>query len=83
MLYVRKLKRAFQEMSRQDIEEHHDERIKEMMIYVKEHSPYYRKALRGSPVPTVADLPPIDKAFMMENFNEINTVGLTKHDYSR
>lgn len=80
LMNVRKLKKQFSEMSREDLEKHHEDRLKELLVYVQEHSPYYRKALRGIPEPTFDDLPPMDKAKMMENFVDVNTVGLTKEE---
>ena len=50
------------------------ERLTQLVGYAREHSPYYREALAGyDPEVGVASLPVLDRAAMMERFDDVVT----------
>ena len=49
-------------------------RLRRHLRYVAEHSPLYRGMKKFSSYPV------IDKAFMMEHFHRLNTVGITREE---
>lgn len=55
--------------TRADIKKHQTKRLQKQLEYMKIHSPYFAK--HG-----VRSLKKMDKAFMMEHFEELNTVGI-------
>lgn len=57
--------------TRRQIEKYQIKRLKKQLKYMQEHSPYF--AEHG-----VKHLPKMNKAFMMEHFDELNTVGVKK-----
>src|SRR5919198_3065577 len=74
---ARKLARAQAERERwprERFEALQRERLTQLVGYAREHSPYYREALaRYDPEVGVASLPVLDKATMMERFDDVVT----------
>lgn len=58
--------------SRKQLERWQSRRLLAHLDYVAEHSPVYRGKKR------LEEFPVIDKTFMMEQFNELNTVGIDR-----
>jgi putative adenylate-forming enzyme len=67
----------------QDIQKYQLKQLQSLLEYSKKHSPYYRQTLDDLVLTSLADikkLPIINKNIMMENFDDLNTVGLRKDD---
>ena len=60
--------------TREDLEKYQQKILARQLSFIRTNSPYFRK-LRFS---SVEDLPVMDKQFMMEHFNELNTVGVDR-----
>jgi len=59
--------------TRRDVEDYQQGRLKKHISWIKRHSPFYAKHLQD---PRAR----VDKAIMMENFDELNTAGLNKNE---
>lgn len=62
--------------NRDALEAYQKKHIKKQLDYVASKSPFY-KGYTGKPL---SDYPIMDKKIMMENFNELNTVGIDKEE---
>lgn len=65
--------------SRQSLETWQEKMIQKHLHFLSKHSRYYRNLL--STIPSKKQwrkLPVMDKSLMMENFNDLNTVGISK-----
>src|SRR5262245_16835090 len=56
------------------------ERLRRLLRHANEHSPFYRRRLRGLDLNRcrLADVPPLTKADMMEHFDELVTDRLVR-----
>jgi len=66
--------------SRAAIERHQRRRLARQMRFLRSHSPYFSGLMAGENSPQWANLPLMDKATMMANFDELNTVGLVRDE---
>ena len=66
--------------SRAAIEHHQRRRLARHMRFLRSHSPYFSRLMAGEDPPQWADLPLMNKATMMANFDELNTVGLARDE---
>lgn len=60
--------------SREDVEKYQKKMIDKHLKFIKEKSPYFKKMEFNC----LEDLPFMDKKVMMNNFNELNTVGINR-----
>lgn len=72
-LYLRKRFKA-----RQDLQAWQEERILRHLSWVRDHSPFYRELWNNRPLEEWRQFPLISKGPMMENFDRLNTVGVSK-----
>jgi putative adenylate-forming enzyme len=77
--YVYQLRRRFYGWSRERLISHQKQRIAQVLSYAEKHSPYYRSVL-GSKKTEFAHISVMDKAAMMDFFDDINTVGLKRDE---
>ncbi|MCK5773022.1 MAG: hypothetical protein KAH57_04480 [Thermoplasmata archaeon] len=83
MILVRKLRKNLYGMGREELIEHQEERTSKVLDHVKKSSPYYRDLLGEDKTIQLKDLPLMNKAVMMEDFNRINCCGLRSEDLFR
>ena len=57
-----------------------DERARRIVAYAAKHSPFYRQHWDGYDLADWVNLPTVDKAAMMANFDTFNTRGVTKDE---
>ena len=62
--------------NREDIVKYQDKMIKKQLEFMKNNSPYYKNINTDK----LDEIDIIDKKIMMDNFNEINTLGLDKEE---
>jgi len=55
-----------------------DEQVNKLLTYVMAHSSFYREYYKGLSLENWKELPIIDKTVMMDNFDILNTVGISK-----
>jgi putative adenylate-forming enzyme len=75
--YVHQLRRRFYRWNSNQLAAHHEKRLAHLLHYVRNHSPYYSRLLADRKL-SLADIPVMDKAIMMEHFDTINTAGLKR-----
>jgi len=66
--------------SRGDLALYHERKLKNLINFLKDNSPYYQEALKDSHTNSLAELPIINKKIMVSEFNRINTVGLDRDE---
>lgn len=74
--YLKTKHRNFE--TRDQLEEWQDKQVQRHLRWVKKNSSFYAKHWAGKDIADWRELPLVDKQVMMDNFNELNTVGLTK-----
>lgn len=62
------------------LRKHQEKRLTEILSQAQNNSPFYHKLLSGHNKLTLSAFPMMDKAAMMNHFDEINTVGLRKNE---
>ncbi|MBQ3441331.1 CoF synthetase [Candidatus Saccharibacteria bacterium] len=62
--------------SRKRLEKYQQKQIKKQLVFLEHHSPYFQK-FSGK---TFEELPYMNKKVMMDNFDRINTAGISKDD---
>lgn len=77
--YIYQLRRRFYHWNREELWRHQERRLKEILAYAQKNSPYYRAILKGGSL-SIAGVPVMDKATMMEHFDRINTAGLSRDE---
>lgn len=77
--YVYQLRRRFYHWSKERINVHQKQRLAEILHHAVNHSPYYG-SLPAAQKLEFAGFPIMNKAAMMEYFNEINTAGLKRDE---
>jgi putative adenylate-forming enzyme len=77
--HVYALRRRFYGWSKERLASHQAQRLGEVLRYARAHSPYYKGLLAGGE-PVFAAVPLMNKAVMMEHFDEINTAGLKRDE---
>jgi len=80
LLLTRRLNHHFYNWDEAALRRHQADRIARVLEYARQHSPYYRLLMSGQDELSLSSIPKIDKAGMMEHFNEINIAGLHKDD---
>ena len=60
--------------TKEKLQKYQERKIKKQLEYMKKNSPYYKDI----DVNKLEEIPIIDKKIMMDNFNEMNTVGLDR-----
>ncbi len=78
LLIVRKLKKQFYNWDSKTLKSHQEERVRKILSFARENSPYYKKLI--FPDSSLIDIPLMNKSVMMENFDTINTVGVKKDE---
>jgi putative adenylate-forming enzyme len=73
-----RLRRRFYDWDTATLHRHQAARVRRILAYARAHSPYYRRVL--PPGGDLASAPKMDKAEMMECFDEINTAGLDRDE---
>lgn len=65
-------------------------KLREMLIYAQQHSPYYRRSFAAAGITAaniksvpLSNFPTIDKAHFLEHFDEIVTVNVTQEELRR
>lgn len=76
LLLVPRLRWRFDRWSADRLLAHQEARVRSLIALLARRSPYYRD--RIAPDARLADVPTIDKATMMAEFDRINTVGLRR-----
>lgn len=66
--------------SRDQLERWQEKRIQKHLQWVKENATFYRDYFEGKEVSEWREFPVIDKQIMMDNFDQLNTVGITKQE---
>lgn len=64
--------------SREALERWQDRHVRRLLRYVLPRSPFYRQHFEGLALEDWRSFPCIDKAVMMENFSELNTLGVDR-----
>lgn len=77
--YIYRLRRSFYHWNEEQLRLHRQNRLREILSFAGQHSPYYRAVLPGGKV-TLSEVPIMDKATMMEHFDRINTAGLSRDE---
>lgn len=73
---TRQLRRRFYSWDLATLRRHQTERVADILAFARQNSPYYADLI--SKLDKLEDVPIIDKAIMMDNFNQINTAGLKR-----
>ena len=77
------LVRRFKAYSKRDIAKYQQEEVLKLVDFARKHSPYYHQLYLGHDVDSLtgfAKLPTVNKQLMMDNFDDLNTVGLHLKD---
>ena len=69
-------RRRFRTMQPEDIARYQRQRARNVVRYAARHAPFFTKLYRGCDLDDVWSLPPVDKAAMMANLTDYNTIGL-------
>ncbi|MCP3994558.1 MAG: hypothetical protein GY722_05765 [bacterium] len=78
-LASRYLRRRAEQWNEHQISRHQSRHVNRLLRYVRKRSPYYSSRLPAGPL-TLDLVPRMDKATMMEHFDDINTAGLLRDD---
>ncbi len=73
---VRQLKKQFYQWDPETLKNHQETRVKEILSFAGNYSAFYKDII--SPESSLEDISLMNKSIMMENFDEINTVGLKR-----
>src|SRR5512138_791105 len=77
-LLARRLHHSLYECDAEDLHRHQERHLADMMRYIGEHSPYYRRLRAEGWDGRFESLPHMSKSEMVAHFDEINTAGLHK-----
>jgi len=66
--------------SREDLEAWQNARVRAFLEKNRRRSPFYARLFEGLPLDNWREWPTIDKTAMMDAFDELNTVGITKDE---
>ncbi|WP_110930104.1 F390 synthetase-related protein [Paenibacillus bouchesdurhonensis] len=66
--------------SRQGVEQWQEERVRSHVRFVRKHSAFYRELWKDYTDAQWRQFPIMDKELMMEHFDPLNTVGITKEE---
>jgi putative adenylate-forming enzyme len=75
---IRRLKRHFYQWDAATLRQHQTQRVRQILSYARDHSPYYNRVL--SYQDDLTSVPKMNKAQMMAHFDEINTAGLSRDE---
>ncbi len=78
VLFFLLAKYRFRYWSREQLNDYHHKKLKEIVSYAKKHSVYFRHLYNG--IDLFQQLPFSNKESMMENFSTYNTLGLSKEE---
>lgn len=79
----RRLNHQMYRMKKSEIEKIQLKRLKQLVKFVKEESPYYSEQYKNQSIESFSDyekLPTMNKSIMMNEFDRINTVGIHRED---
>lgn len=65
---------------REAFEDWQEKQVLDQIRYVRKHSAFYRKKWEGLSDKEWRDFPMIDKSIMMDHFDSLNTLGITKDE---
>ena len=74
MYYLKYKHRKFN--SREELKKYQNKKIKKQIRFIKKYSKFYKKIKSNE----LKDFPIINKKIMMENFNDLNTIGINKEE---
>ncbi|KJS13748.1 MAG: hypothetical protein VR67_03035 [Peptococcaceae bacterium BRH_c8a] len=77
---VRRLNKQFYGWDKDTLQKHQEQRVSWILKHAAEQSPYYNRLLAGPQQFSLTAVPLMDKATMMEHFNQLNTAGLSKDE---
>ncbi len=77
LLFTR-LRWQFNHWSTQQIQLHQKRRLVKLADFLRQHSPYYAEVMGAAKPLDLQALKPMNKATLMEHFNQINTAGLDR-----
>lgn len=80
LLLIRRIKTSFYRWDEALLRDHQAERVANILAYAKSRSPYYHTLLLDQNELSLSSVPEIDKAELMEHFDEINTAGLHRDE---
>lgn len=66
--------------SRDKLENYQRDKVSKHLKWVMKNSPFYADYLKNYDLSNISSLPKINKTIMMDNFNQLNTVGITKEE---
>ena len=66
--------------TRRELKRYQEKRIQKILQEVLPNSPYTRERFSGQSMNMWDTISPMDKAEMMDNFDRLNTVGVSKKD---
>lgn len=75
-----KARNRFKKWSTEQIVAYQNKKIKDLIVYAKKYSLFYRKLYSDKNFIDFSSLPMVNKQIMMDNFTEYNTQGLTKEN---
>ena len=73
-------KKRFKRMSLEELEKYQIKKAQNLVQYVVNHSPFFKKYYQNNDLLDVWNLPTVNKQIMMDNFTEYNTLGLSKEE---
>ncbi|QGQ99649.1 adenylate cyclase [Paenibacillus psychroresistens] len=80
LFYYLRAKYLYKWSDRASFEQWQERRILRHLAFVRQHSPFYRELWADQPLAEWRQFPLLDKGIMMENFDLLNTAGISKDE---